>query len=161
MQPIKKLNNKVTVTFDKGKFDDWCVYLVERNGYQHAPTDYEYFSAFLKLSDFYSSEKLYNDFLKIYNRTTQNIDFDTLLAIDKITKSYQLQHQNMIQQWFTVIYAAMVAEENKAYTILKKRIKRLGMYQLLVLRWSIEEATTFSKGKKWKELASIMTGFGF
>ena len=67
----------------------------------------------------------------------------------------------MIQQWFTVIYAAMVAEENKAYTILKKRIKRLGMYQLLVLRWSIEEATTFSKGKKWKELDSIMTGFGF
>ena len=55
----------------------------------------------------------------------------------------------------------MGGEKKKTYKILKKRIKGLGMYQLLVLRWSIEEATTFSKGKKWKELDSIMTGFGF
>ena len=160
MQLVKKLNNK-KVIFDKGRFDDLCVYLLESNGYQYAPTDNEYFSVFANLSVLYPSDKIYNDFLKIYNQTTQNIEADTLLMADEITNGYQIQHQNIIQQWFTVIYAAMVAEENKTNTVLKKRIKRQGMYQLLILRWEIEETTTFSKGKKWKELDALMKEFLF
>jgi len=63
--------------------------------------------------------------------------------------------------WFTVIYAGMIAEENKANAILKKRIKRLGMHQLLLENFKSEEAANFSKNKKWQELDIIMKQKGF
>jgi hypothetical protein len=67
----------------------------------------------------------------------------------------------MIDIWFTVIYAGMVAEENKKNAKLKKRIKRLGMFQVLIEKKSAEYAANFSKGKKWKELDTIMLSAGF
>ena len=63
--------------------------------------------------------------------------------------------------WFTIIYAGMIAEENKANTILKKRIKRLGMHQLLLENYKAEDAANFSRNKKWKELDAIMKQKGF
>lgn len=50
--------------------------------------------------------------------------------------------------WFSVIYLGMVAEEKKQNAVLKKRIKRLGMYQILFEKLSAEDAAFFSKGKK-------------
>ncbi|MDY0143845.1 MAG: hypothetical protein RBR97_18320 [Bacteroidales bacterium] len=55
----------------------------------------------------------------------------------------------------------MVAEENKEFAILKKRVKRLGMHQLLIEREKPDYAASYSKGKKWRELDIIMSGFGF
>ena len=66
-----------------------------------------------------------------------------------------------VKKWFTVIYAGMIAEENKAKAILKKRIKRLGMYQTLVEQMPAAEAAIFSKGKKWRELDNICRQLGF
>ena len=63
--------------------------------------------------------------------------------------------------WFTVIYAGMVAEENKAFAMLKKRIKRLGMHQVLVEGFDADYAAHFSRGKKWPELDSLMKQRGF
>ena len=62
---------------------------------------------------------------------------------------------------FTVVYAGMIAERNKRYAILKERIKRLGMYQILMLSYKAEEAANFSKGKKAKELDLICKEYGF
>ena len=61
----------------------------------------------------------------------------------------------------TVIYAGMVAERNKKNTVLKERIKRLGMYQLLVKNFTPVNAANFSKGKKAKELNIICNKHGF
>ena len=55
----------------------------------------------------------------------------------------------------------MIAERNKRYTVLKERIKRLGMYQILVLDYSSGDAANFSKGKKAKDLDVICKGYGF
>ena len=55
----------------------------------------------------------------------------------------------------------MVAEENKLNTKLGKRIKRLGIYQILIENSSPETAAVFSKGKKWKELDDLMKTKGF
>jgi hypothetical protein len=55
----------------------------------------------------------------------------------------------------------MVAEENKEHAILKKRIKRLGLYQVLVENMEPEQAAIFSKGKKWTELDKLMKEKGF
>ena len=57
--------------------------------------------------------------------------------------------------------AGMIAEENKVNMILKKRIKRLGVYQVLMDNFPPSEAANFSKGKGWRELDSIMKAKGF
>jgi hypothetical protein len=63
--------------------------------------------------------------------------------------------------WFNVLYAGMVAEENKEHALLKKRIKRLGMHQVLLENMEPEKAALFSKGKKWTELDKLMKEKGF
>lgn len=63
--------------------------------------------------------------------------------------------------WLNVMYAGMIAEENKANAILKKRIKRLAIHQILIDGVSPEEAVVFSKGKKWKDLDRLMISKGF
>lgn len=55
----------------------------------------------------------------------------------------------------------MVAEERREHAVLKKRIKRLGMYQILFERMSAVEAATFSTGKKVAELSPLCSERGF
>lgn len=55
----------------------------------------------------------------------------------------------------------MIAEENKDYAILKKRIKRLGMHQILIEKISPEKASNFSRGRNWRELDKICKEYGF
>ena len=158
---IKKLFDNKKVIFDSGKFDDWCVYVVESNGSKKAPYDETYFSELKDISQHYSGNKVYADFVKIYDLATKSIDDNVIKQINQIVDTYNVEHQKKIEQWFTVIYAGMIAEENKQYAILKKRIKRLGMYQVLVLNMPAREAAKFSYGKKWTELDAIMKPYGF
>lgn len=157
---IKTINDNILIEFDKGSFDAWCVYLTVKNKRRYAPLDIEYFGELLKKAAIYSPERIYNDFLKIYSRTDKTINPDVLLLIDDIAVGYQ-EHAEEINIWLTVIYAGMIAEENKEHAILKKRIKRLGMYQIFVENQSPEYAANFSKGKKWRDLDLIMKQYGF
>ena len=61
----------------------------------------------------------------------------------------------------TVSPILSIAEENKEFTKLGKRIKRLGVHQVLKERMHYNEAANFSKGKKWKELNEICSSKGF
>lgn len=159
MMLIKNLRNNRKVIFDSGKFDDWCVYVVEENGIKKAPFDIEYFTDLKHLNTSYENNKVYSDFLKMYQPTNKTIDPKVLGIINNITITYKLEHQNIIEQWFTVVYAGMIAEENKKNAILKKRIKHLGIHQTLMQNFSPSEAANFSKGKPWKELDVIMKNY--
>jgi hypothetical protein len=158
---VKNLSDSRQVIFDTGGFDDWCVYILESNGYRKAPRDIEYFADFQQISNHYPQDKVYQDFIAIYDRTTNEISPKTLDTIDERVNTYQPEHQKLMEQWLSVIYAGMIAEENKAGTKLKKRVKRLGMYQVLVLKMNPTEAASFSKGKTWRELDAIMKGYDF
>ena len=160
-QIVKQLRDNRKVIFDKGRFDDWCVYVVEQNGTKRAPRDQEYFAELKNISKHYPNDKVYNDFVAIYDQTNKNIDKDVRTLIDELVSTYKKQHQGAIEQWFSVLYAGMIAEENKKYAILKKRIKRLGMHQILKSDYSPEKAANYSRGKKWPELDKIMTSLGF
>jgi len=158
---VKNLQNNRSVVFDTGRFDNWCVYLVESNGYRIAPLDKIYFEELYHISKKYPTNKVYSDFISIYHITTKNIAPKALVLIDEIVETYKSEDRMIVEQWLTVIYAGMIAEENKEKAILKKRVKRLGMYQVLVLEYPADEAAIFSKGKKWKELDRMMKGYGF
>jgi hypothetical protein len=45
-----------------------------------------------------------------------------------------------MELWFTVLYAGMISEENKTNAILKKRVKRLGIHQVLIQNSTPSEA---------------------
>lgn len=156
MQKIKQLHNGSNVIFDQGRFDAWCVYIVAVDGHRVAPSDVVYFSDLKMLNERYGNNKVYLDFVKIYLQTGSTIDENVLLLIDQLVATYHISDQNLLQQWLVVIYAGMVAEENKTKAILKKRIKHLGVYQALVLGLIPEAAAKFSLGKSWRELDVIM-----
>lgn len=158
---VKNLANGRKVVFDSGRFDDWCVYVVEADGCRQAPLDIQYFTDLKQIARNYPTGKVYGDFVSIYELTGKQVDLQVLHLIDKITLTYHSFHQTLAEQWFTVLYAGMIAEENKANAILKKRIKRLGMYQVLELGMEPEEAARFSRGRNWSELDLLMKSFRF
>ena len=158
---VKNLCNNRCVVFDTGKFDNWCVYVVENNGYRIPPSDKIYFEELYNISKKYPEDKIYSDFISIYDVTEKDIDPKALILIDEIVETYKHEDKAIVEQWFTVLYAGMIAEENKENAILKKRVKRLGMYQTFVLAYPAAEAAKFSYGKKWTELDAMMKKYGF
>jgi len=153
---IKRVNDKV-IEYDRGAFDEWCVYLTEDN-IRRAPFDPEYFHFFQDLAFLYG-DKPYQDFVTIYDMTTKEIDDKVLNKITEIASTYD--DSEYVDIWLTVMYAGMVAEENKENTKLGKRVKRLGMYQVLNEGMSGYRAASFSKGKRWMVLDRLMTERGF
>ena len=159
-QLIKKVRDKHLVEFDKGSFDNWCVYLTRSNQLRYAPKDIEYFTFFQQFAKKHGHRRLFNDFVCIYNHTDNTVNLHTLRLITALTNYYTEDYEEL-DIWFSVVYAGMIAEENKEHAILKKRIKRLGMYQLLVEKHEPSFAANFSKEKKWKELDVLMKQYGF
>jgi hypothetical protein len=147
------------VVFGRGKFDNWCVYVLHKDVIC-PPLDYQYFYRLLKLGETYGCEKIYFDFIKVYKKTTKVVEEEVLELISNISSNYHPDSQT-IELLFLILYAGMIAENNKEGAILAKRIKRLGMYQVLILKEPPLIAANFSKGKGWRELDKIMKGYGF
>lgn len=160
MVPIQTFSDGSVLTFDKGSFDNWCVYLKRPNQTRYAPKDEQYFSDLNQLGATYGHERIYNDFVTYYTPTSASIDIQVLNLIRELSQTYS-NHSAEIEILFAIIYAGMVAEENKEFAILKKRIKRLGMYQTLVEKLNPAIAANFSRKKKWKELDLLCKERGF
>jgi len=159
-QKLNSFSNGGFIEFDSGCFDGWCVFVTTPGSKRFAPTDVQYFSRLKELGEKFGPQKIYDDFVVIYNRTSKNIDSKVFELIAVLSRFYNSDGAEM-ELWLNVIYAGMIAEENKGNAILKKRIKRLGIHQVLVDNISPEKAAVFSKGKKWKELDEIMRLKGF
>jgi len=160
MRKLNTFSNKGFIEFDKGSFDEWCVFVTKPAGERFAPTDVQYFSRLQKLGKKHGHQKIYDDFVVIFNRTTSNPEQEIFKLIRILSVNYGTDALE-IEIWFGVLYAGMIAEENKEKAVLKKRIKRLGMHQVLIDKIKPEIAASFSKGKKWKELDAIMRYKGF
>jgi hypothetical protein len=159
-QKLNTLSNGGFIEFDSGCFDGWCVFVTMPGKQRFAPTDVQYFSRLKVISENFGPQKVYDDFVVIFNRTTKNVDSKVFELITILSRFYNTDAME-IELWLNVIYAGMIAEENKENAILKKRIKRLGIHQVLIDGFTPEEAAVFSKGKKWKELDELMRLKGF
>lgn len=148
------------IEYDQGKFDDWCVYLTRPNQTRFAPRDNQYFQYFQTLAAQYGAQQVYDDFVTIYSLTSNAILPNVLNTITQLSTKYGSQ-SNEVEIWYKVVYAGMVAEENKQYSRLGKRIKRLGMHQVLMQNMAPNIAANFSKGQGWRVLDSIMQQLGF
>ena len=152
--------NGVSLEFDQGAFDKWCVYLTDAEGKRSAPKDIDYFSALKKLSQKYGAEKIYKDFISFYEKTGKELDTEVFEMISNLA-SYYGDDSIDIEILFSILYMGMLAEENKKYTRLGKRIKRLGLYTLLVEDETVYKSANFMRGMKCGELDKLCKERGF
>lgn len=159
-QMIKKFSDGTYLEYDQGKFDKWCVYLVENDGSRKPPLDVDYFSDLLQLAKIYGSDQLYSSYVSVYDLTTNCI---TQAGLDE-TKNASLIYGNdslLVEKILSILYMAMIAEENKAYTKLGKRIKRLGIYMLLFENATVYDAANFMRGMGWRDIDKLCKDRGF
>ncbi len=154
------LPNGGYLCYSKGKFDDWCVFEVDAAGKKKAPKDIDYFKDLYKFGKLFTNNKVYNDFVKIYDMTTNELQFIVVEEITKIASNYG-EYKNAIFKTLAILYMAMISEQNKKNAILGKRIKRLGIYYLLIKEKNPEYCVNFMTGRKWQELDKLCLEGGF
>ena len=159
-QLIKEFENGTFLEYDRGGFDDWCVYFTDTNGTRKPPRDVDYFKQLTELAEKYSVEKVYTDYVQVYNLTGKEVEQTALAEISRISVSYGRDALD-VDVIFSILYMAMIAEERKKYTRLGKRIKRLGIYKLLIEKRSVYEAANFMRGLGWRDIDALCRERGF
>lgn len=159
-QLIKTFEDGSFLEYDRGTFDDWCVYLTRPDAERYAPRDFQYFQRLIQYGEEYGEDKVYDDFVSIYEMTTKQVEDEVLDEIEEIAEDYGDDSLDVAID-FTIIYLGMIAEENKRFTKLGKRVKRLGVYQILMEGKSYKEAADFSRGMGWRDIDSLCKERGF
>lgn len=157
---VRVMLDGTTIEFDRGNFDSYCVYVREPSGVRRAPTDGEYFAELHALGLIYRPDKIYGEFVSLYDLTTEDLDIQVLRHIDQAAAHYQDDSQRVVRL-LTILYMAMIAEEKRANTRLGKRIKRLGVHELLVGGRSIGDAANFMRGMGWRTIDAMCKERGF
>jgi len=147
---ITKFSNGSYLEYARGRFDDWCIYNVSDHS-RHAIKDLEVFNQILNCVKTVSAKSLYDDFIDIYSRTNADFNQGIINQIKNISFKYSGCREE-VEYTLSFLYAGMVAEENKYKAILKKRIKRLALHQLLIEGAPAFDTANYSRGKNWKFL---------
>lgn len=157
---IKKFLDGSYLEYDRGSFDEWCVYLVDANGDRRPPRDTDYFSDLKFLAEKYGADNVYSAYVHVYDVTGKNVDEEGLNAAEEASYNFGTD-QLMVQKILTILYMAMIAEENKRFTKLGKRIKRLGIYKLLYEDESVSNSANFMRGMGWRDIDDLCRERGF
>lgn len=156
---IKTFSDGTSLEYDRGNFDHWCVYHRTPGLGRRAPYDVEYFDALRVLARSHSADRVYADFVGVYEKTTADLDGALLAHIEQVAEGYG-PDRHRFDLTMTTIYAAMVAEERRGLP-LGKKVKRLGIHQTLHEGLAPNVAANFSKGKRAAELSALCRSKGF
>lgn len=122
-----------------GNFDDWHITVNNKTIY-----DRQYFQQLKNLAIRYSNQKVYDDFVTVYDSTDFEVNNEVFEnIIPRIANTYQSKDYNEVENLFSILYAVMLAEQKRPLP-LKKKIKRLGIYQVLFLNYSPVIASKYS-----------------
>lgn len=160
MQYEVQLPNGKKIGFESGKFDEWQVNVVNENGSRKAPLDIDYFNELLILRDLIGVDKTYKLFLNIYDKVDKNVNNEVINFINSISEEYK-QYEIELNLLLMTLYYTMIAEENRKYTRLGKKIKRLGVHQVLIENLSVRVAANYSKGLGWRDIEQECRNRGF
>ena len=156
---VRQCADGSTIEFDFGTFDSWCVYVTRPGRERQAPRDAQYFADLKQLHG--QHPRILDDFIEVFTRTTKEIDAALLARISEIASQYPPDVRPDVEVLLTTLYAAMIAEENRVNAPLGRRIKRLGVHQVLVEGMRVEDAARFSRGKPWRVLEELCVARGF
>ena len=158
---IKTFSDGSYLEYADGSFDQWCVYMVNpAKHFRKPPRDVDYFGFLQKQAHVFGHQRIYEDFVAIYEATHKDVEQAVLAKIDSIAATYQdvaLEFSKI----FTILYMGMLAEEKKAGTRLGKRIKRLGVYKLLIEKCTVADSANFMRGMKWRSIDTMCRERGF
>lgn len=160
MEAIKTFSDGSFLEYDRGRFDEWCVYLTRPDAPRQPPRDMDYFAELKELSRRYGCEKVCRDYERVYALTGKEVELRALREISAIAGTYGGNAGEM-DILLTVLYLAMLAEERKEHTKLGKRIKRLGIHRLLLEDADVHTAANFMRGMNWREIDRLCKERGF
>ena len=93
-----------SIKFDKGKFDNFCVYIItyiDNNLVtKHAPKDNEYFKDLVNLKKIYGIE-IYNLFIKIYGNTFKKLNLNVANSIINYCDKFFIADKTC---WFIILH---------------------------------------------------------
>lgn len=69
---VKNFSDGTVIEIDRGRFDDWCIYITGTCN-RHAPKDVAYFTVVRGFGKRYGVDKVYADFISVYDKTSQII----------------------------------------------------------------------------------------
>ena len=142
---IKDFPDGSFLEYDNGQFDEWCVYMNQPNGTRRPPLDRDYFAQLQEYAAQYGVNRIYQDYVSVYNLVGKAVDKADLDEITNIAAYYD-ENALELDKIFSILYMAMIAEERKAYTKLGKRIKRLGVHKLLIEGNTVQQSANFMRG---------------
>lgn len=150
-------DNGFHLEFGKGNFDDYCVYVSRNNVNFHWLKDEEYFRWLKGLSKRYNVELVYNDFKYVYDNVYVGV---TSEIANKVIREVDRHYREHTQQWWSIYFMTMLAEELKENSILGKRIKHLGVYNFLFDKYPISYIVRYMRGMYWEDLDELMNERG-
>ncbi|MBQ7243137.1 MAG: hypothetical protein IJS52_02930 [Bacilli bacterium] len=142
-----------------GKFDPWCVFYNGPDGSRFPPRDVEYFQQLLDYSEKLGAGIVYSDYVTLYNATGKSIEAKAFAMARFLSEKYPDPLE--AEKLFCILYLAMLAEERKAGTKLGKRIKRLGIYRLLIEKKGVAHSANFMRGMNWRDIDALCRERGF
>jgi hypothetical protein len=156
-----EFSNRQRIEFRQGKFDSWCVYVVHGSGSEKNPLDKELFQELITFGSICGNFRIYTEIIQVYTLSRKDIEREVLNKIVEISNRHEIKNIESIKILYTKFYYAFVAEENRARTVLGKRVKMLGIYQIMLENFSPEDTANFSKGMTGKAIADLCTVRGF
>lgn len=157
---IKDFKDGSFLEYDEGKFDSWCVYMTDSDGGRKPPFDTDYFNELKALADEYGADRVYRDFVTIYDATTKEIDNVVLDRITQMAEKYGADALS-VDKLYTTFYMAMTSEENYPNTRLGRKIKRLAAYEILFGGREVDDAVVFMKKMGWRDIDALCQERGF
>lgn len=162
---IKTFSDGSKLFYAQGKFDDWCVYLERPNVRAYPPTDINYFTQLLGFANSYGVQLVYDDFKQLYEHTRAHkaVNVEGHSLIEALAGKYTTTPSDKLEfeVLFTILYAAMVAVEQKANTRLGAKIQCLGVHQILLDKMPVKQAAKYSYGMKAYEISAECASRGF
>lgn len=149
-----------SLEFDRGQFDDWCVYEVSPNGQRVAPRDVDYFRELLAVSTEYGRQRLYDDFVIVFDASGPKVTDESVGVVVEVSTRYG-DDEEKLKRLLLILHMGMVAENVKKNTRLGKRIKRLGVHDLLLESGEVAHAAHFMRGLGWREIDVLCRARGF
>lgn len=147
------------IYFARGNFDDWCVYRRAPGERARPPRDADYFAELLRLGERYGRGRVYAYFRAVYDLTDNTRRWSVFKLVGEQGSSLGEADGLPYAKVMVTLYYAMVAEENREPARrypLKKKVKKIGVFQVLIEGLSPSEAASFSRGTPARVLLELL-----
>ena len=110
MRIAKEFSDGTALGWDRCVIDMWCVYYRDENGTISAPHDVDYFTELLRIADKYGHQRVYDDFVSLYNSVVSKDPAECHIeVIDMMVSTYPVEDRLSIDKNFTTLWMAMVS----------------------------------------------------